>query len=105
MNNPTYSRMKLIRIEQSKVPGKKMTAIFLSDAGPMLIHFGAKGYEDFTTSDPKIREAKKDAYIKRHQVREDWTKPYTAGTLSRYILWNKPTIKASITDYKRRFNL
>ena len=105
MNNPAYSRMKLIRIEQSKVPGKKMTAIFLSDAGPMLIHFGAKGYEDFTTSDPKIREAKKDAYIKRHQVREDWNNPYTAGALSRWILWNKPTIKASITDYKRRFNL
>lgn len=97
--------MKLIRIEQSKVPGKKYSAYFLSDAGPMLIHFGAKGYKDYTMYPAEIREAKKDAYIKRHQVREDWTKPYTAGTLSRYILWNKPTIKASITDYKRRFNL
>lgn len=94
--------MKLIRIEQSKVPGKKMTAIFLSDAGPMMIHFGAKGYEDFTTTGD---EAKKEAYLKRHKPREDWNNPYTAGALSRWILWNKPTIKASITDYKRRFNL
>ena len=94
--------MKLIRIEQSKVPGKKMTAIFLSDAGPTMIHFGAKGYADFTTTGD---EAKKEAYLKRHKPREDWNNPYTAGALSRWILWNKPTIKASIADYKQRFKL
>ena len=94
--------MKLIRIEQSKVPGKKMTAIFLSDAGPTMIHFGAKGYGDYTTTGD---EAKKEAYLKRHKPREDWNNPYTAGALSRWILWNKPTIKASIADYKQRFKL
>jgi len=25
--------------------------------------------------------------------------------LARWILWNKPTIKESIKDYKKRFNL
>ena len=29
----------------------------------------------------------------------------TAGSLSRYILWNKPTLKGSISDYRKRFNL
>jgi hypothetical protein len=28
----------------------------------------------------------------------------TAGTLALYILWNKPTIKESIKDYKKKFN-
>jgi len=25
--------------------------------------------------------------------------------LSRWILWNKPTLKASISDFKKRFDL
>jgi hypothetical protein len=94
--------MKLISIQPSVKPDKKMMAIFLSDFGEKIVHFGAKGYDDFTTS---LSEVKKEAYIKRHQVREDWKDPYKAGTLSRYILWNKPTIKESITDYKKRFKL
>jgi hypothetical protein len=101
-NNPLYSRMKLISIKKSTKPDKKMMAIFLSDFGPKIVHFGAVGYEDFTTS---LSQVKKDAYIKRHEVRENHNNPYTAGALSRWILWNKPTIKASIADYKKRFNL
>lgn len=95
--------MKLISIKPSPKADKKMMAIFLTDFGEKIVHFGAKGYEDFTTTGSD--EAKKAAYIKRHEVREDHTNPYTAGALSRWILWNKPTIKASITDYKKRFSL
>ena len=28
--------------------------------------------------------------------------PTRAGYLSLYVLWNKPSLKASITDYKKR---
>jgi len=94
--------MKLISIKPSTRADKKMMAIFLSDFGEKIVHFGAKRYDDFTTS---LSQEKKDAYIKRHEVREDHKNPYTAGALSRWILWNKPTIKASITDYKKRFKL
>jgi hypothetical protein len=94
--------MKLISIKPSTRADKKMMAIFLGDSGEHIVHFGAKGYEDYTTS---LSEVKKEAYIKRHQVRENFNSPYTAGALSRWILWNKPTIKASITDYKKRFKL
>jgi hypothetical protein len=97
--------MTVVTIKKSKVPGKKMTAIFLSDGGSTIVHFGATGYKDFTTHSPEVRDAKKEAYLKRHAPREDWNSPYTAGSLSRWILWNKPTIKASITDYKQRFKL
>jgi hypothetical protein len=101
-NNPPYSSMKLISIKKSTNKNKKMMAIFLSDFGPHIVHVGATGYEDFTTTRD---EAKKDAYIKRHQVRENHNNPYTAGSLARWILWNKPTIKSSIADYKERFKL
>ena len=29
----------------------------------------------------------------------------TAGSLSRYVLWNKPTLRGSISDYRKRFQL
>ena len=50
-------------------------------------------------------EERKKRYIDRHKARENWSDPMTAGALSRYILWNKPTLRASIADYKKRFNL
>ena len=37
--------------------------------------------------------------------RKDWKDPTTAGALSRWILWNKPSLKASFDDYKSRFGL
>ena len=30
--------------------------------------------------------------------------PTRAGYLSLYVLWNKPSLKMSITDYKKRLN-
>ena len=67
-----------------------------------VIKFGAFGYDDFTiTGDQK----RKTAYLNRHRSREDWLDPRTAGALSRWILWNKPTIEASITDFRRRFSM
>jgi hypothetical protein len=65
------------------------------------IHFGASGYEDYTQTNNDI---KKNAYIKRHDVNENFDDPYTAGSLSRWILWNKKTLSASFNDYKNRFN-
>ena len=67
-----------------------------------LVPFGALGYEDFTIHGDKKR---KTAYLRRHRKNEDWTNPRTAGALSRYILWNKPTIEQSIKDFEKRFNV
>jgi hypothetical protein len=38
-------------------------------------------------------------------MNEDWTDPTRAGTLSRFILWNKPTLRSSIRSYRRRFRV
>jgi hypothetical protein len=73
-----------------------------------IVRFGAKGYNDYTTfhqMNPVIAEHKKLAYLRRHRKNEDWEDPRTPGALSRWILWNKPTIEESILNFKKRFNL
>tara|TARA_R100001129_G_scaffold32781_2_gene22049 strand:+ start:2521 stop:2814 length:294 start_codon:yes stop_codon:yes gene_type:complete len=95
--------MKLLRIGKSTRAGKKMMAVFEKDGKTKTIHFGATGYYDYTTTPVGEREKKKEAYIARHKVNENFNDPDTAGSLARWILWNKPTIKASIRDYKKKF--
>jgi hypothetical protein len=73
------------------------------------IKFGAKDYNDYTIyykeDGKKKADEMKDAYIARHKVNEKFDNPYTAGALSRWILWNKPTVKESLVDYIKRFRL
>lgn len=93
-----------VQIRKSTDPKKKLMAIFTEHDGKKIktTHFGAAGADDFT----KTRdEAQKKRYLDRHRKRENWSAPKTAGALSRWILWNKPTRAASIADFKRRFNL
>lgn len=95
--------VNLVSIKPSKIKGKKYTAVFqLKDNKTKTTHFGASGYTDFIKSGGD--EKRKKAYIARHR-KENWTTPMTAGTLSRYVLWNKKSLSSSIADYKRRFNL
>ena len=65
-------------------------------------HFGSAGMSDYTKHKDDER---KDLYLARHRANENWEDYKTAGSLSRYILWNKPTISASFNDYLKRFNL
>ena len=92
-----------VEIKPSTNKNKKYMAIFFDDNKRIkTTHFGSKGMSDFTIHKDKER---KERYLKRHQKRENWNAPMTAGALSRWILWNKPTLKGSIRDYKKRFNL
>ncbi len=93
-----------VQIKSSSRTGKKLTAIFYDDTNKKLktIHFGAEGMSDYTLHKDKKR---KQRYMDRHKSNEYWDNPMTAGSLSRYILWNKPTLKGSISDYRKRFNL
>jgi hypothetical protein len=86
-------------ITKSDKTDKRYKAVF---DGKKTIHFGSKGGSTFLEhNDTK----KKDAYLARHKVNEDWTTPYNAGSLSRWILWNKKTFTESVNDFKKRFNL
>ena len=95
-------KLKLLSIARSTNPDKKYMAVFERDGRPLTTHFGAKGMSDMTQhGDPERRLA----YLKRHRANEDWNDPTTAGALSRWILWETPSIRKNIELYRKRFNL
>jgi hypothetical protein len=81
-----------------------MTAIFYDEAKKKLkiTHFGASGYESYPDHQDLQRKMN---YITRHKDKENWNDYMTAGSLSRWILWNRPTLNESIKDYMRKFKL
>ena len=67
-----------------------------------VVKFGAYGYQDYTDHHDLRR---KKLYLIRHRKNEDWTDPVTPGALSRWILWNLPSLDDSIDDYVKRFRM
>ena len=95
--------MKLISIKKDKDGKHKFVAVFLLDNNRhKTTHFGAHGYEDFTTHHDKVRKA---LYLKRHEKNEDWNDPTSAGSLSRHILWHHEDLDTAIKDFVKKFNL
>jgi len=95
--------MKLKTLKKSLKPKKKYDAVFETEEGKeKTISFGAAGMSDFTIHKDKAR---KERYLNRHKKNENWEKPDTPGALSRWILWNKKTLKASLKDYKNKFKV
>ena len=94
--------MKLDSVKKSDRKGKKYVATF-TNGKTKAVHFGATGYEDFTThKDPK----RKELYLKRHKKNESWNEPTTAGSLSKHLLWGQSTsLKKNIQMFKKKFNL
>ena len=68
------------------------------------VYFGAAGMSDFTKHKD---EERKNLYINRHKKNESkfWNKSGidTPSFWSRFLLWEKPTIKESYEDIKRKF--
>lgn len=71
------------------------------------IAFGAYGMGDYTiynqTEGKESADNHRRLYIQRHSKREDWNDPLTAGFWSRWILWEKPTLKASVEALLRKY--
>jgi hypothetical protein len=64
------------------------------------VHFGAKGYESYPDHQDMNRQ---QSYIARHKNNENWNDPMTSGSLSRWILWHKPTLSGAYKAYRQRF--
>ena len=95
-----------VTIVKSTNPKKKLMAKF-SDSKNIkgrtrTIHFGQAGADDYTKTKDKEQKSR---YIERHRRKENWNNPQSAGALSRWVLWDKPLLRASISSYKSRFNL
>lgn len=85
-------------IKPSTRKDKRFMAIFPDK----IIHFGAKSGQTYIDHSDKV---KRENYLKRHIVNEDWKK-VNAGSLSRWLLWgNYTNINDNIADYKKRFNV
>ncbi len=100
---------KLLKIVKSPKKEKKLMAVFdLGKGKTKTVHFGAKTYGDYTIyhkKDPKLAYEKRKQYIARHSAAESWRSPTTPATLSRYVLWEKPSVRAAISAYRKRFNV
>lgn len=95
-----------IEVVKSEKKNKRFKAYFIDYNGDIrkTVHFGSasgKTYIDHGLKD--IR----DAYIARHgAANEDWNNLFTAGALSRWILWGKSTdITKNIDAYNKRLKL
>ena len=108
--------VKLIKIVKSKNDNKKYDAFFLLDTGKeKIVSFGQAGARDNVLINDKLskfylpkvldRNVTKASYLRRHKARENWNDPMTAGALSRWILWNRKTLDASIKIFKNTFKL
>ena len=97
-------KLKLVKIVKSPKPEKKYRAHF-SDGTHT--DFGAKGMQNYggVGKERHLDKERKKRYLSRHRSRQNWNSPKTPGALSRWILWNKDTLKKSIADYKKRFKL
>jgi len=102
---------KLLDVKPSPRDDKKYVATFCMckgetkccDKDRKKVHFGSKKSNTYLDHHD---EKKRDAYIARHKVNENWSNPFSAGALSKFILWGKSTsLRENINHFKKKFNL
>ena len=93
--------MRFESIKQSTRKNKKLMITFSNPK--KTIHFGSKNSKTFLDHNDK---KKRENYILRHQVNENWNDPLTAGTLSFYLLWGSSTdLNTNLKKYLNHFNI
>lgn len=90
-----------MKIEKSSRKGKRFQATY---ANGKVVHFGQAGSSTYIDHGDN---AKREAYLARHGAgRENWKDPYSAGALSRWILWgDSKNLMDNIASFKRRFSV
>ena len=95
--------MKLIKVENSDVKGKRLVAIFSDGKKEKKVNFGFRGGSTYIDNRNKKTRA---AYRARHKIDLRTNDPMRAGYLSYYLLWGDSTsLAVNIRDYKKRFSL
>ena len=90
-------KMRIV-ISKSTKPEKK----YMAEVGPKTIHFGQKGYSNYTQHN---NNGRKSNYLARHRTNEDWTASgiKTAGFYSKHLLWNQKSFRASLNELNKKF--
>ena len=89
--------MKTVRVVRDTDGRHKFKAVFPEGR---TVHFGAKGYSDYTIHKDSARMKR---YVIRHRRRENWgrTGMYTPGFWSRWLLWSRPTLSGAVAKTQR----
>ena len=93
-----------IVIAESKHPHKKYDAVIhRPDGTSKTVSFGQAGASDMTQHKDNKR---KQLYIARHRKTEDWSANgyETAGWLSRWLLWEAPSLTQAVARINKRFS-
>jgi hypothetical protein len=99
--------IKLVKVKKAKGTGKKWTAVFkIDEDGKEELKERSFGYKnpddpnnDYTLHNDKER---RNRYIMRSKGHLKTGDPTRAGFLSMFLLWNKKSLRAGITDYNKR---
>jgi hypothetical protein len=87
-------------IQKSTRAGKRFMATY---ANGKVVHFGQAGGRTYIDEGDKMKRA---AYLARHSKRENWNDPYSAGALSRWLLWGDTTSLDTNHDaFMKRFGV
>ena len=84
-----------------KISNRKFKRFVMILPNKKKVHFGDTRYSNYTKHKDKKR---KENYIARHSKLKNWNKKNTAAYFSRYILWNRRTIRASVKDLENKLN-
>ena len=89
-----------MKIETSTRADKRLMATF---ANGKVVHFGQRGSQTYIDHGD---ERKRTAYLARHLSRENWDDPYSAGALSRWLLWgDSKSLDVNHDTFMRRFRV
>lgn len=105
--------IKLKKLSKSLKKDKKYTAVFEikknstdKNGKTTTRHFGYNNPDDKTNDYTRHGDInRRNRYIIRHEKDLNTGDPSRPGFLSMFILWNKPTIEASVKDYNKRLNI
>jgi len=92
---------ELIAFKPSTREGKKYMMVLNIDGKGKTIHFGSAGSKTYLDHGDKD---KRENYLKRHRVNENWDEINPASA-SRFILWNHKTLEKSLKSFLNRFNI
>lgn len=86
----------------SPLTTKKYRIIFPSGKH---VDFGDINYNDYIIYNlhfgKSVADIRRESYLARHSAREDWTDPYSAGFWSRFLLWEKRSLKSAIKNIEK----
>ncbi len=103
------NKLTLTSITRSPKKDKKLRATFCKKGRIKHVDFGYPAMQNYGGSarygERHVSKERKRRYISRHRSRENWKDPTSRGSLSRYILWETPSLRENIRRFKRRFHL